>query len=260
MKHRSRYPRTRRSCCWTSLSRRMSKPSPRVCRTRPLPRVRQTPRESACSSRRSRTRSCHGLSIPIAKDSAIGDGFGVPAGLACTGLGRRSAHHQLHVVAAAIAERDSPPSHTGSTRVDFGIAGVAALTVTATTTSWSRNCDPRTPPTRGADSVLRGTVKDPRNGRRRPYVRFFACGEDLSHEQPDAPLPAAVAAGAEPFRIVGAMPAAYLRVRTAAPLRRRPARIHFGHTAGDQSIRLADSRGVPTRSGLGSCASTILAS
>jgi sulfur-carrier protein len=53
--------------------------------------------------------------------------------------------------------------------------------------------------------TLRGTVRDPGSGKRRPLVRFFACGRDLSHEDPDAPLPAAVAAGAEPFVVVGAM-------------------------------------------------------
>ncbi len=53
--------------------------------------------------------------------------------------------------------------------------------------------------------VLRGTIRDRSNGRRRPFVRFFACEEDLSHEQPDTPLPEAVATGAEPFLIVGAM-------------------------------------------------------
>jgi len=53
--------------------------------------------------------------------------------------------------------------------------------------------------------VLRGTIRDRSNGRRRPFVRFFACEQDLSHEQPDIPLPEAVATGAEPFLIVGAM-------------------------------------------------------
>jgi hypothetical protein len=53
--------------------------------------------------------------------------------------------------------------------------------------------------------VLRGTVRDQTTRRRRAFVRFFACGLDLSHEAPDAPLPAAVAAGAEPFMIVGAI-------------------------------------------------------
>lgn len=52
---------------------------------------------------------------------------------------------------------------------------------------------------------LRGTIRDQDSKRRRAFIRFFACEEDLSHEQPDAPLPAAVAAGAEPFLIVGAM-------------------------------------------------------
>jgi hypothetical protein len=53
--------------------------------------------------------------------------------------------------------------------------------------------------------ALRGTIRDPATGRRRPFVRLFACEEDLSHEDPDAPLPAAVAAGTEPLLVVGAM-------------------------------------------------------
>lgn len=53
--------------------------------------------------------------------------------------------------------------------------------------------------------VLRGTVRDHGTQRRRPLVRFFACEEDVSHESPDAPLPAAVASGAEPFLIIGAI-------------------------------------------------------
>ena len=53
--------------------------------------------------------------------------------------------------------------------------------------------------------VLRGTIRDHHNGRRRPFVRFFPCEQDLSHEQPDIPLPEAIATGAEPFLIVGAM-------------------------------------------------------
>ena len=53
--------------------------------------------------------------------------------------------------------------------------------------------------------VLRGTIRDHATHRRRPWVRFFACQEDLSHESPDAPLPAAVATGSEPLLIVGAM-------------------------------------------------------
>jgi hypothetical protein len=53
--------------------------------------------------------------------------------------------------------------------------------------------------------MLRGTIRDHVTQRRRPMVRFFACAEDLSHESPDAPLPEAVAAGTEPFLVVGAM-------------------------------------------------------
>ncbi|MGC1287812.1 MAG: MoaD/ThiS family protein [Streptosporangiaceae bacterium] len=53
--------------------------------------------------------------------------------------------------------------------------------------------------------VLRGTIRDHDGGRRRAFIRFFACEQDLSHEQPDAPLPQAVAAGSEPYLIVGAM-------------------------------------------------------
>jgi len=53
--------------------------------------------------------------------------------------------------------------------------------------------------------VLRGTIRDQRSGKRRAFVRFFACQQDLSHEPPDAALPGPVAAGAEPYLIVGAM-------------------------------------------------------
>ena len=53
--------------------------------------------------------------------------------------------------------------------------------------------------------MLRGTIRDHVTQRRRAFVRFFACGEDLSHEPPDAPLPDAVATGAQPFMIVGAI-------------------------------------------------------
>lgn len=56
-----------------------------------------------------------------------------------------------------------------------------------------------------AHPVLRGTIRDHTTLQRRPFVRFFAGEEDLSHESPDAPLPAPVAAGAEPFLVVGAM-------------------------------------------------------
>jgi hypothetical protein len=57
----------------------------------------------------------------------------------------------------------------------------------------------------GRYPVLRGTVRDRVTHRRRAFVRFFACEEDLSHQAPDAPLPPAVANGHEPFVVVGAM-------------------------------------------------------
>jgi sulfur-carrier protein len=53
--------------------------------------------------------------------------------------------------------------------------------------------------------MLRGTIRDHDTKRRRPFLRFFACERDLSHELPDAPLPDAVASGAEPFLVVGAI-------------------------------------------------------
>jgi len=53
--------------------------------------------------------------------------------------------------------------------------------------------------------MLRGTIRDHVTHRRRPFVRFFACERDLSHERPDAPLPDPVASGAEPFLVVGAI-------------------------------------------------------
>jgi molybdopterin synthase sulfur carrier subunit len=53
--------------------------------------------------------------------------------------------------------------------------------------------------------TLRGTIRDHVTGQRRPMLRFFACADDLSHELPDAPLPDAVASGAEPFFVVGAI-------------------------------------------------------
>jgi hypothetical protein len=53
--------------------------------------------------------------------------------------------------------------------------------------------------------TLRGTIRDHTTQQRRPYLRFFAGMEDLSHESPDAPLPDAVASGAEPYRIIGAI-------------------------------------------------------
>ena len=53
--------------------------------------------------------------------------------------------------------------------------------------------------------MLRGTIRDHVTQRRRPFLRFFACAQDLSHELPDALLPDAVASGAEPFLVVGAI-------------------------------------------------------
>jgi hypothetical protein len=53
--------------------------------------------------------------------------------------------------------------------------------------------------------MLRGTIRDHVTHQRRPFLRFFACEQDLSHEPPDTPLPDAVASGAEPFLVVGAM-------------------------------------------------------
>ncbi len=53
--------------------------------------------------------------------------------------------------------------------------------------------------------MLRGTIRDHDTQKRRAFLRFFACGEDLSHEPPDAPLPDEVVKGSEPFMVVGAM-------------------------------------------------------
>jgi len=53
--------------------------------------------------------------------------------------------------------------------------------------------------------MLRGTIRDQSTLQRRPFLRFFACEEDLSHESPDAPLPEAVASGREPFIVIGAI-------------------------------------------------------
>jgi molybdopterin converting factor small subunit len=53
--------------------------------------------------------------------------------------------------------------------------------------------------------MLRGTIRDQVTGQRRPFVRFFGCGEDLSHQPPDALLPEAVASGAEPLVVLGAI-------------------------------------------------------
>jgi sulfur-carrier protein len=57
----------------------------------------------------------------------------------------------------------------------------------------------------GRYPMLRGTIRDQVTQQRRPFLRFFACEEDLSHEPPDAPLPDAIASGKEPFIIIGAI-------------------------------------------------------
>ncbi|HEY2592820.1 MAG TPA: MoaD/ThiS family protein [Chloroflexota bacterium] len=53
--------------------------------------------------------------------------------------------------------------------------------------------------------VLRGTLRDQQTHKRRPFVRFFACKQDLSHSSPDSPLPEAILRGEEPFLVIGAM-------------------------------------------------------
>ena len=53
--------------------------------------------------------------------------------------------------------------------------------------------------------MLKGTIRDYATGRRRPFLRFFACQEDLSNESPDTPLPAAVVSGEEPYLVIGAI-------------------------------------------------------
>lgn len=73
--------------------------------------------------------------------------------------------------------------------------------------------DAGTPPTLGgaldaleaAYPALRGTIRDHGTKQRRPFIRYFACREDFSHEPPDTPLPAEIATGAEPLMVIGAM-------------------------------------------------------
>ena len=55
------------------------------------------------------------------------------------------------------------------------------------------------------EEALRGTLRDQTTQQRRPFIRFFACGEDLSHDSPADPLPARIASGSEPLLVVGAM-------------------------------------------------------
>ena len=89
-----------------------------------------------------------------------------------------------------------PPHLRTLARVD----GDVAFDVTSTVTQRSvlDELETRYP-------MLRGTMRDHVTQLRRPLVRFFACGEDLSHESPDAPLPDAVSNGSEPFLIIGAI-------------------------------------------------------
>lgn len=53
--------------------------------------------------------------------------------------------------------------------------------------------------------MLRGTIREHVSGERRPFLRFFACGEDITHKSPDDPLPQEIASGAEPFYVIGAI-------------------------------------------------------
>jgi len=53
--------------------------------------------------------------------------------------------------------------------------------------------------------MLRGTIREHVSGERRPFLRFFACGEDITHNSPDDPLPQEIASGAEPFYVIGAI-------------------------------------------------------
>jgi molybdopterin converting factor small subunit len=89
------------------------------------------------------------------------------------------------------------PSHL---RVLAGVRGEVELDVTGVVTQCSvlDALEARYP-------MLRGTIRDHDRGGRRAFIRFFACEQDLSHERPDDPLPAAVASGAEPYLIIGAM-------------------------------------------------------
>lgn len=81
-----------------------------------------------------------------------------------------------------------------------GIEGEVALVLDGTAT-----CRQVIDGLEAAYPVLAGTIRDRATGERRPFVRFFACEDDWSHEPLDDPLPAAVAEGAEPFFVIGAM-------------------------------------------------------
>jgi sulfur-carrier protein len=83
---------------------------------------------------------------------------------------------------------------SGEVKLDIPAVGLAALTIGDVLDA----LEARYP-------VLCGTIRDQRTGRRRPFVRFFACREDLSHEAADYPLPERVLTGSEPLLVVGAM-------------------------------------------------------
>ncbi len=80
------------------------------------------------------------------------------------------------------------------------VDGVVALDVTGTVTQRAVLDALET-----AYPMLRGTIRDHTTRQRRPFIRFFACQEDLSHESPDAPLPDDVASGKEPLLVIGAI-------------------------------------------------------
>ena len=84
----------------------------------------------------------------------------------------------------------------------------------------------------GRYPVLRGTIRDHVTQVRRPFVRFFACEEDLSHEPPDAALPDAVATGAEPFIVIGAMAGGSMQGGSGPPFQNPPSVWDVGGTFG----------------------------
>lgn len=98
---------------------------------------------------------------------------------------------------------------TGATKVRVGLPGHlrnlahcdSEVTVDVATPTLAAVIDA----VEAAYPVLRGTIRDQVTGKRRNFVRYFACNTDLSHEPPDAPLPEAVLSGAEPFLVIGAM-------------------------------------------------------
>ena len=94
------------------------------------------------------------------------------------------------------------PRRAAGPPADAGAASAARCSSTSRARSRSARSSTRSRP---AIPMLRGTIRDHVTQQRRPFLRFFACEQDLSHEPPDAPLPDAVASGAEPFLVVGAI-------------------------------------------------------